>query len=195
MRSGVNVELSSLEEEVDYGELSSLGYSGTYSETTETDTFSIEVAQGYFISPHLEVGGKFLYSSEDEQATSLQTGFAGSSWGVDDTRLGVSGYGRYYFVSEGSTRFFGEAQLGWIDGSRDFSWSTAPDSSADFDGFLFGLSAGAISFITESSAIEVQLAFRSATLDGIDSSGSTFLESFDVDSTEVALLLGYTFFF
>jgi len=187
MRSGVDVEISSLEEEVNYGDLSSLGYVGTYTETSETDTFAIEVAQGYFINPNLEVGGEFLYSNKDAQITARDAGTVIGTGGVDDTRLGISGYARYYFVPEGSTRFFGEAQLGWLDGSRDFAGST----SFDFDGFLFGLSAGAIAFVTESSAVEAQIAFRSATLDGTDSTGLPF----DIDATEVALLVGYTYFF
>jgi hypothetical protein len=180
MRSSVAIEVGSEEDDADYG-------AGTTAKT-EVDTFSVDLMQGYFLNQNLEVGGSFLLSTKDQKITSKDSGTT-SSTGVEEKRFALSGFARYYFVPSGSTRFFAEGRLGWVDGTRDFDFAGA--TANDFDGFLFGLAAGASTFLSESSAIETQVAYRSATLDGSDNFGN----SFDIDSTELAFLIGYSVYF
>ncbi|MBC8330261.1 MAG: hypothetical protein H8E31_16115 [Planctomycetes bacterium] len=129
----------------------------------EVVTLDTAFSAGAFVTPEIEAGLRVGFFDQDADTARLR------AW---DAAL----YGRYYLQSHGTLRPWGEGRLGYSGGrSQGVSDRT----------IFWGVGAGLTQFLTESTALELSLAYEARTFD---------FGGGDTDVSSTALSLAYAVF-
>lgn len=118
---------------------------------TDQDTLMLAVSHGWFLSPNLELGGRFGYDSAEIDPPVGAT--------VESDAWSLSGYGRWYFAGGSNLYPYAEGALG--TGNVDAG-------SADDDFIRYSIGVGAMNFVTASTALDAILKWQADSYDESD---------------------------